>query len=156
MYNDLINTESDKLTLAKTTKLSEAPDSPAWNTIRALYKKGGASELIATLLNAIMTDRMPIFFMSYRLMEDLVSQDPNRTQGCSTRTYKHMTSLLINKGFIALIMPSTKFGTKGVRKAAVWAINHEGIIQELGINRPEAWARYKSLLEQRDKHRGIQ
>lgn len=139
LANELIQERRESaLKLSDFTPLNEAPDTPIWQTIRALYaSRNLADKVKAVILNGVETCRKKQFISSFDILCEYINQDPNIDRVGLNGTehkdvMKNLAGTLTGAFLECKIQPSKgrpKSGEKG--KAGTYEIAHPKVIQRL-------------------------
>lgn len=139
----------DSFTLRQTTPLAELPAGPVRDLLAALYGHAKPEHrVVATILNAVLTQCAVSFALSLRPVEALVKADANQTRRPAVENaFNRALRLLEAQGVAAEICPaqSTKRGDPG-NFAAAWSLTEDGA-RDLGLA--------FSLAESEERLRGL-
>lgn len=139
LANELIQERRESaLKLSDFTPLNEAPDTPIWQTIRALYaSRNLADKVKAMILNGVETCRKKRFILSFDILCDHINQDPNIDRvGLNGSEHKEVMKRLagtLTGAFLECkIQPSSGRPKTGEQsKAGTYEISHPKVIQRL-------------------------
>lgn len=149
MAIELLDTDCE-LIKSELSDLSGVVSGP-WYDVKDLYSKGPHGALAGTILNYILTNDMPCFIMSKRVLEKLIKDDPNnKTKTMNGSQYKYVIKLLIQNKHIVCIKPASDFKS-GRRVGSLFRLINKELrqlfenIDELELNYTKTYIVYNKI-----------
>lgn len=143
LAQELIQDRRDsELKLTDFTPIADAPNTPIWQTIRALYRATNLADKVkGTILNGVETSRKSRFLLSRTILAEYINEDPNVDRvGLNGNEHKDVMKRLagtLNGALIRCIIKPSSGRPRHDQpaKAGTYVISHPKVIQRL-----EWWA----------------